>query len=105
MRTPWAMVISTTAAITIRTIRPAIRVLSSLVGDERRGALNLHHLHARTLLHHLVLVERARAPNLTCELDLAAVAVHPLQHHSALAHERGGAGAQLRGGAQVAAHD
>src|SRR5918992_4869872 len=97
-------VTSTTTATTMSTIREAKAVLSSFA-YQRRGALDLQHLDPRPGFEGLVLVERAGAPDLAADLDLAAAAVHPLQHHGRGAHQRRGAGAKLHRRAEMAAGD
>src|SRR5215211_1496252 len=96
-------VISTSRATTPRTIRPAIRYL--LFGDERRGAVDLHHVHPLSGLEHGVLVVAAGGPHLAADLDGAAVGVDTLEHHRPGPDEGRGSGSQPRGRAQVAPGD
>src|SRR5918996_2373766 len=103
IRIPRDNVISTTTATTMSTIRVANWFLSFTY--QRRRAVDLQHLDPRTGLEGLVLVERAGAPDLAADLDLAAAAVHALEHDRGRPDERGRARAQLRRGAQVAAGD
>src|ERR687895_2306082 len=105
IRMPRDSVTSTTTATTMSTIRVANGLPSwvALLGDERRGALDLQHLDPGAGLEHLILVERAGAPGLTLELHLAAVAVDPFENGRGTADQRGCAGAQLHRRAEVAA--
>src|SRR3954465_12601281 len=75
--------------------RPSLR-------HERRGALDLHHVHARARLEDVVLVVRARRPYLAADLHLTAVAVDPLEHERLRPDERCRPGAQPRGRAHMA---
>src|SRR4051812_13435593 len=69
-----------------------------LLADERRGALDLDHMHALPRLDDLVLVVGARPPGLALQLHAAAVLVvgDALGDQRGAAHQRGGARAQLR---------
>src|SRR5918992_3189438 len=80
-------VISTSTATTPSTIRVATRYL--LVGDQRRGAVDLHHVDAGAGLEHRVLVVRSRGPHLAAYLDAAPVGVNPLDDHRAGADQGG----------------
>src|SRR5436305_6944622 len=91
----------TTTAMTIRTMAPADMDESSLLGDERRGALDLQDIYSGTHLDHMVIVERSRGPGLAADLDEAVVGIDSLEHGRACAHERRGSGAGVRGRAQV----
>src|SRR5512133_893210 len=88
---------------TAATIKPTIP--ASSVVDERRGAPDLHHVHARPGLEHLVLIVGARAPHLAVEAHLAErlVVDDPLGDDRRAADERGGPGPQLRGHVDVPA--
>src|SRR5215211_9322837 len=107
IRIPCARVTSTTAATTIKTIRvaksPSSSLRSSRLGrlrtislfrDERRGAVDLHDMHADPRLEDVVLVEGPRCPDLAADLHPSAVGVHLLQDDRPRAHECGGARAQ-----------
>src|SRR5919112_6487546 len=87
-----ASVISTTSAITPRTISVAICAPTLSFGDERGGAVDLHDLDPRTRLERVVLVVGPRGPNLSPDLHAAAIGIHALDHGGGPAHERGGAG-------------
>src|SRR4051794_22240245 len=88
-----ASVMSTTSATTPSTISVAICGPFLSVGDERRGAVDLDHFDAGTRLERLIVVVGPRAPELSADLHLAAVAVDALHHRGWPAHQRGGAGA------------
>src|SRR3954465_5477641 len=78
--------------------RPSLR-------HERRGALDLHHVHARARFEDIVLVVRPRCPDLTADLHLAAVAVHPLEHERLRSHQRRGPRAEPRRGTHMTPRD
>src|SRR5882757_6511547 len=88
MRTPCATVMSTTAARTIKTIRPAIASSSCSVDSQDLNPL--------AGLDHIVLVVGAGGPDLPADLDLAAVAAHRLEHERRCADQRGGSGPRAR---------
>src|SRR5687767_14469976 len=94
---------STKTVSTPRTISAAIPNL--LVADERCRALDLHHLDACTLLVHVVLVVRARAPLLAPYLHPASVGVDALEDDRPGADESRRPGAKGRRRVQVAARD
>src|SRR3954453_6448249 len=96
IRTVLAATNSANRISTAATIKPTIP--ASSVVDERRGAPDLHHVHARSRLEHLVLIVGARAPHLAVEAGLAAgLVVHdPLGDDGRAADQRRGAGPQLR---------
>src|SRR5215204_7270464 len=100
IRIPRATVNSTTAAMTMSTIRVAKWVLSLFV-YERRGAVDLEHLDPRAGLEFMVLVVRAGAPHLARQTHGTAVAIHAVDHDRGCADQRGRPGAQLRRRAQV----
>src|SRR3954452_1743108 len=104
IRTPDAATNSTNRKITIRAITPPDTRHSSF-GHERRGAPDLDHLNPLARLEDPLVVERARAPVLTLELDGPAVLVGALEHDRVAADEPRGAGAQLRREAPVRARE
>src|SRR3954453_1149639 len=101
MRTVRMSTSSTTAATTIRPITPA-PITTSLVADERRGALDLQDLDTRARLERLLLVVGVRGPHLAADLDRAVVGIDAVEHHRPGADECRRAGARVRGHAQVA---
>src|SRR3954451_5078973 len=105
MRIPRASVKITSTPRAIRTMAPAVKCVTSSFGDQRRGALDLHHLDARARLDHVVLIVGAGAPHLAADLHTAAVLVHLVERDRPSAHERRGAGADPRRRVHVAAGD
>src|SRR4051794_22270222 len=114
MRTVFAATSSAKKAMTTSRIRPACIAATSWsragtgplhLADERGCAPNLDDVDAAAALDDVVVAVRARRPDLALELDPPAVGVDPRGRQRRLADERGGARAQLRGGAQVAAGD
>src|SRR4051794_8794686 len=95
MRMVFAATMSAKMTMTAATIRPA--TTTPLFGNQRRGALDLHHVHLLAGLDDLVLVVGPRRPDLVLEADRAGVAADRLEHLGPLADERRGAGPQLRG--------
>src|SRR5918998_117589 len=98
IRTPEAATMNRNTARTINAMTPAsMACLLLVLGHERRGAPDLHHLHALAGLDDLVLVVRACRPLLPFELHAArALAVgDALGHHRGAPHERGRARTQL----------
>src|SRR5215216_6196904 len=104
MRMPRATVKSTTTATTMSTIRVANWVLSLFVYEGGR-ALDLEHLDAGAGLERMILFVRAGAPDLAAEPHRPAVAIDAIDHDGAGPDERGRAGAQPGGHAQMAARD
>src|SRR6476660_9539951 len=96
IRTVLAATNSANRISTAATIKPTIP--ASSVVDERRGAPDLHHVHARPGLEHLVLIVGARAPHLAVEAHLppGLVVDDPLGDDRRAADERRRAGPQLR---------
>src|SRR5215207_1461350 len=92
----------TSTAATIKPIIPA-----SSVADERRGAPDLHYVHARARLDHAVVVVGARGPDLALQAHAAqaGVVVDALEHDRGLTDEGGRPGADLRGYVQMALGD
>src|SRR3954467_1325953 len=90
---------------TAATIKPTIP--ASSVVDERRGAPDLHHVHARPRLEHLVLIVGARGPHLAVDPHLpdGVVVDDPLGDDRRAADERRGTGPQLRRHVDVAPRD
>src|SRR5215207_10517147 len=85
-------------ARTMSAMTPAsIPLAPLLLADERRGAPDLHHVHALAGLDHVVLVVGPRGPVLALELDAARPLVvrDPLGDGRGPADERRGARAQL----------
>src|SRR5881392_1179416 len=105
IRTVLAATNSANRISTAATIKPIIP--ASSVVDERRGAPDLHHVHARPRLEHLVLIVGARGPDLAVDADLAGglVVDNPLGDDPRAADERGRARPQLRGHVDVASRD
>src|SRR4051794_28455597 len=95
---------TTTATIAISTISAA-STSDPLFEDERRSALDLGHLNLCAGLDHLVVEERAGAPDLAADLHLAAERVDSLEDERAAADERSGAGSDRSRRPQVAAGD
>src|SRR3954451_14777960 len=77
------------------TIPPAVIRISSF-RDQRRGAVDLQHVHVVTGIDDLFLVVRARTPHLAADLHAPPGAVDALQHRRACTHQRRGAGADVR---------
>src|ERR1700759_5367885 len=102
IRTVLAATNSAKRISTAATINPTIP--ASQVVDGRRGAPNLHHVHARPRLEDLVLVVGARAPHLAVEAHLAQrlVVDDALGDDRRAPDERGGPGPQLRRHVDVA---
>src|SRR5215212_772706 len=108
MRTPEAATMNRNTARTISATRPASMASSFLLlGDERRGALDLDDVYACAGLEDLVVVVGAGGPPLALELDAAGVLEvgDPLDDGGLPAVQRGGAGAQLAGHPAVRAGD
>src|SRR3954454_3277298 len=112
MRTVFAATSSAKKAMTTSRIRPACIAATSWsgagrgplhLGDERCRAPDLDDVDAASALDDVVVIVRTRGPDLAFELDRPAVGIDPRGRQRRLADERGGAGAQLRGGAQVPA--
>src|SRR5262245_33306213 len=98
----------TNSARTIRATRPAVMVTSTpSIAHERRGAPDLEHLYTGARLKGLVVVVRARRPDLAVQPDAAdALGVgDPLHHGGVTADQRGRAGLDLAAGALVLARD
>src|SRR3954454_15207319 len=100
IRTVRQSVNTTTNKMTNSTISAA-STADPLFDDERRGALDLRDLDVRARLDHLIVEERARAPDLAADLDAAAERVDALEQGRAPADERGRAGADRHRHAQV----
>src|SRR3954447_24715745 len=105
MRIPRASVKITSTPRAIRTMAPAVKCVTSSFGDQRRGALDLHHLDARARLDHVVLIVGAGAPHLTTDLHPAGALVDLLERDRPGANEGGSAGADPRRRVHVAAGD
>src|SRR5438270_14026967 len=89
--------ISKNTTTTAATIAPAMASPFRLLHYERCRAPDLNNLHARALLDLIILVEGARGPHLTFDLDAshALVVGDPLEHDRLLADQRRGAGPDL----------
>src|SRR5690242_21344747 len=105
IRTVLAATNSANRISTAATIKPTIP--ASSVVHERRGAPDLHHVHARSRLEHLVLIVGARSPHLAVDAHLPdrLVVDDPLGHDRRAADERRGPGPQLRRHADMAPGD
>src|SRR3954452_23757344 len=102
----------TNTASTISAMAPAVMSipfpsLDPSIGHERRRAPDLHDLDARARLVRLVVQVGAGGPHLAVDPDAteALVVGDALQHHRRLAHQRRGAGAQVRRHAALRAGD
>src|SRR5215204_6837720 len=100
-----ASVISTTSARTPSTISVAIWGPFLSVGDERRGAVDLHDLNSGAGLERVIVVVGARGPDFPAYLHAATVGVNALDHGGRPADERRRAGADPGRSTQMAPRD